>query len=132
MYLLIVGFIFKFNFFQRFRKNVAILYVIGGGGGIRHNSTALYLYGASKNSLQKPRAIYGNILFHISYGFNYYLQLLCFQFLSKTHLNFKKFTFCIKIALFLKSSLFQSRIDKIAHLQNKTFTDQLDINFFFI
>jgi hypothetical protein len=98
--------------------------------GMRHTSTALYFYGASKKSLQKPRAIYGNILFYISYGFNYYLQLLCLQFLSKTHLNFKKFTFCIKIALFLKSSLFQSRIDKIAHLQNKTFTYQLYINFF--
>ncbi len=98
--------------------------------GMRHTSTALYFYGASKKSLQKPRAIYGNILFHISYGFNYYLQLLCMQFLSKTRLNFTKFTFCIKMACFLKSSLFQSRIDKIAHLQNKTFTYQLYINFF--
>ncbi len=36
---------------------------------IRHASTALYFYGASKKSLHKPKAIYGNILFHISYGF---------------------------------------------------------------
>ncbi len=56
--------------------------------GMRHTSTALYFYGASKKSLHKPRAIYGNILFHISYGFNYYLQILCLEFLSKTHLNF--------------------------------------------
>ncbi len=55
---------------------------------MRHTSTALYFYGASKKSLHKPRAIYENILFHIIYGFNYYLQLWCLQFLSKTHLNF--------------------------------------------
>jgi hypothetical protein len=109
-----------------------LCYCVYVNRGMRHTSTALYFYGASKKSLQKPRVIYGNILFHISYGFIYYLQLLCLQFLSKTHLNFKKFTFCIKMALFLKSSLFQSRIDKIAHVQNKTFTDQLDINFFLV
>jgi hypothetical protein len=56
--------------------------------GMRHTSTALYFYGASKKSLHKPKAIYGNILFNIIFGFNYYLQLLCLQFLSKTHLNF--------------------------------------------
>jgi hypothetical protein len=98
--------------------------------GMRHTSTALYFYGASKKSLHKPRAIFGSILFHISYGFNYYLQLLCLQFLSKTQLNFLKFTFGIKIVLFLKSSLFQSRIANNVHLQNKTFTYQLDRNFF--
>jgi hypothetical protein len=82
---------------------------------------ALYFYGASKKSLHKPRTISGNRLFHKSYGFNYYLQLLCLQFLSKAHLNFKKFTFGIKIALFLKSLLYQSMIAKIVHLQNETF-----------
>ncbi len=97
---------------------------------MRHTSTALYFYGASKKSLHKPRAIYGNMLVQISYGLNYYLQLLCLQFLSKTHLNFKKITFDIKIVLFQKSSLFQSRIDKIVHLQNKAFTYQLDRKFF--
>ncbi len=45
--------------------------------GMRHTSMALYFYGASTKSLHKPRAIYENMLFHISYGFNYYLQLLC-------------------------------------------------------
>ncbi len=93
-----------------------------GKGGMRHTSTALYFYGASKKSLHKPRAIYENMLFHISYGFNYYLQLWCLKFLSKTHLNFKKLTFDIKIVLVLKSCLYQSIIDKIMHLQNKTFT----------
>jgi hypothetical protein len=56
---------------------------------MRHTSTALYFYGASKKSLHKPRTTSGNILFHISYAFNYHLQLLCLQFLSKTHLIFK-------------------------------------------
>ncbi len=70
---------------------------------MRHTSTALYFYGASKKSLHKPGAICGNILFHISYGFNYYLQLLCLQFLSKTHLIFLKFTFGIELVLLLKS-----------------------------
>jgi hypothetical protein len=56
--------------------------------GMRHTSTALYFYGASKKSLHKPRTTSGNRLFHISYGFNYYLQLLCLQFLSITLLNF--------------------------------------------
>jgi hypothetical protein len=88
---------------------------------MRHTSTALYFYRASKNSLLKPRTTSGNILFHISYALNYYLQLLCLQFLYKTHLNFYKFTFGIKIALFQKSLLFQSMIAKIVHLQNKTF-----------
>jgi hypothetical protein len=55
--------------------------------GIRHTSTALYFYGASKKSLHKSRTTYGNILFHITYAFNYYLQLFCLQFLSKMHLN---------------------------------------------
>jgi hypothetical protein len=72
-------------------------------GGMHHTSTALYFYRAFKNSLHKPRATSGNMSFHISYGFNYYLQLLCSQFLSTTNLNFSKFTFGIKIALFLKS-----------------------------
>ncbi len=56
--------------------------------GMRHTSTALYFYGAFKKSLHKPTATSGNMLFHISYGFNYYLQLLCLQLLSTTHLNF--------------------------------------------
>jgi hypothetical protein len=43
-------------------------------GYTRHTSTALYFYGASKKSLHKPRAIYENMLFHISYGFNYYIS----------------------------------------------------------
>jgi hypothetical protein len=93
--------------------------------GMRRTSTALYFYRRSKKSLHKPKAIYGNILFNIIFGFNYYGQLLCLQFLSKTHLNFLKFTFGIKLVLFLKSSLFQSRIDTIVHLQDKTFTYQL-------
>jgi hypothetical protein len=58
------------------------------GGGMHHTSTALYLTGASKKSLHKPRATSENMLFHMSDGFNYYLQLLCLQFLSKTRLNF--------------------------------------------
>jgi hypothetical protein len=58
---------------------------------------------------------YENILFHTIYGFNYYLHFLCLQFLSQTHLNFL-FTFGIKLVLFLKSLLFQSKIDKIVHL----------------
>jgi hypothetical protein len=57
--------------------------------GMRHISKALYLYAASKKSLHKPRTTSGNILFQISYAFNYYLKLLCLQFLSKTHLIFK-------------------------------------------
>jgi hypothetical protein len=91
-----------------------------GDQGMRHTSTALYFYGVTKKSLHKPRTTSGNRLFHISYGFNYYLQLLCLQFLSKTQL-FKKITFGIIIALFLKSLLYQSMIAKIVHLQNKTF-----------
>ncbi len=51
---------------------------------------APYFYGASKKSLHKPGNTSENRLFHISYGFNYYLQLLGLQFLSKTHLNLKK------------------------------------------
>jgi hypothetical protein len=61
---------------------------VGRAGGMRHTSTALYFYGASKKSLHKPRATSENMLFYISYGFNYYLQLLFLQFLSKTRLNF--------------------------------------------
>ncbi len=57
------------------------------GQGMRHISTALYFYGASKKSLHKPRTTSGNGLFHISYGFNYDLQLLYLQFLHKTRLN---------------------------------------------
>jgi hypothetical protein len=84
--------------------------------GMRHTSTALYFCGASKKSLHKPRATSENRLFHISYDFNYYVQLLYLQFLSKTHLHFKKFTFCIKIVLFLKSLLYHSMIAKIVHV----------------
>ncbi len=96
---------------------VILLYIMLQG--MRHTSTALYFYGASKKSLHKPRATIKNMFFHISYGFNYYLQLLCLQFLSKTCLNFKKFIFAIKIALFPKSLLYQSIIVKIVNLQNK-------------
>ncbi len=62
--------------------------IVGAGYGMRHTSKALYFYGASKKSLHKPRTTSGNILFHIGYAFNYYLQLLCLQFLPKTDLNF--------------------------------------------
>ncbi len=48
-------------------------------------------------------------------------QLLYLHFLSKTHQNFYKFTFGIKIALLKKSLLYQSMSAKIVHLQNKTF-----------
>jgi hypothetical protein len=89
---------------------------------MRHTSTALYFYGASKKNLHKPRATSENMLFHIKYGFNYYLQLLFLKFLSKTLLNLLKFIFAIKIALFTKSLLYQSMIVKVVHLQNKTFT----------
>jgi hypothetical protein len=72
-----------------------------------------------------------NILFHISYVFTYYRQLLCIEFLfKKLHLNFLKFTFGIKIMLFIKSLLCQSMIDKVVHLQNKTLTYQLERNLF--
>jgi hypothetical protein len=53
-------------------------------------------------SLHKPRATYENMLFHMSYGFNYYLQLLRFQFLSKTHLYLKKNNFCHQNSTFSK------------------------------
>ncbi len=51
--------------------------------GMRHISTALYFYGASKKSLQKPRTTSGSRLCHISYGFNYYLQLYVYNFYLK-------------------------------------------------
>jgi hypothetical protein len=38
--------------------------------GMRHTSTALYFYEASKKTTHKPRAIYKSIFFHISYGFS--------------------------------------------------------------
>ncbi len=85
---------------------------------MHHTSMALYFYGASKKSLQKPRATFENMLFEISYGFIYYLQLLFVTVFYKSHLNFKKFTFGIKITLFLKSLLYQFMIVKIVHLQN--------------
>ncbi len=78
-------------------------YLLSAKGGMRHTSMALYFYGASKKTLHKHRATSGNMLFQISYCLNYYLQLLCKQFLSKTCLHFLKFTFGIKIVLFLKS-----------------------------
>jgi hypothetical protein len=43
----------------------------------------------------------------------------------------KKITFGIKIALFLKSLLYQSMIAKIVHLQNKTFPYYLGGHYFF-
>jgi hypothetical protein len=89
---------------------------------MRHTSTALYFYGASKKSLHKSQAIFGKMLFQINYGFNYYLKLLCLYFLSKTRLNFLQFDFGIKIVFFLKSSLYQSMSVKIVHRQNNTFT----------
>jgi hypothetical protein len=46
--------------------------------GVRHTSTAQYFYEAS----------IGNMLIQTNDGFNYYLQLSCLQFLSKTHLPF--------------------------------------------
>jgi hypothetical protein len=45
--------------------------------GMRHTSTALYFYGASKITLYKPRVTFGNMLFKISYSLDYYLHLLC-------------------------------------------------------
>jgi hypothetical protein len=74
--------------------------LVDWGRGMRHTSAALYFYGASRKSLHKPQAIFGNMLFQINYGFNDYLKLLCLQFLSKTHLNSKKFDFGIKIVFF--------------------------------
>ncbi len=50
--------------------------------GKRHSSTDLYFYRTSKKSLHKPRVTFENLLFHISCVFNFYLQLLCLQFLQ--------------------------------------------------
>ncbi len=83
---------------------------------------APYFFVASKKNLHKPRSKFINILFQINCSLNYDLQLLFLQFLHRTHLNFYKFTFGINIALFLKSSLYQTVIVKIVHLQNKTST----------
>jgi hypothetical protein len=93
--------------------------IVVNKGGMHHTSMALYFYRASKKSLHKPRVTSENMLFHISYGFNYYLQLLCLQFLSKTRLNLKKIHFAFKIALFPKSSLYQSMIFKILDRRKK-------------
>jgi hypothetical protein len=68
---------------------------------MRYTSTALYYNRASKKSLHKPRATFGNMLFQINSGFNYHLQLVCLQFLCKTHLNFKKLTLDIKVELLI-------------------------------
>jgi hypothetical protein len=70
----------------RLREFVCVC--IQEGRGMRHTSTALYFYGASKKSLHKPRAKFINILFKINYSLNYYLQLLYLQFLHRTQLNF--------------------------------------------
>ncbi len=43
--------------------------------GMRHTSTALYFYGASKKILHKSRVTFENMLFKISYSLDYYLQL---------------------------------------------------------
>jgi hypothetical protein len=43
--------------------------------GMRHTSTALYFYGASKKTTHKPRVTFGNMLIQISNGLYYYLQL---------------------------------------------------------
>ncbi len=81
------------------------LAINGKFGGMCHTSTALYFCGASKKSLHKPQAIFGNILFQINYRFIDYLQLLCLQFLSKTHKYFKKIEFGIKIVFFSTISI---------------------------
>jgi hypothetical protein len=88
--------------------------------GMRHTSTALYFYGASKRTLHKPKVTFGNMLFRISYSLNYNLQFLFQQFLSKTCTHFKKFTLSIKIVFFLKSLLHQFTIVKTVDLQNET------------
>jgi hypothetical protein len=59
----------KFQILCR-RKSEQVVVRRGKGKGMCHTSTALYFYGASKKSLHKPRAAFGNILFKISYGFN--------------------------------------------------------------
>ncbi len=71
------------DLFSNFEKNREAV-----GGGTRITSMALYFYAASKKSLQKPRANFGNIFFPINYCLNYYLQLLFLQFLYRSHLNF--------------------------------------------
>jgi hypothetical protein len=77
---------FLFDF--KGRPSLILLKTFHRKRGMRHANTALYFYGASKKSLHKPRVIYENKVFHISYGFNYYLQFLCLHFLTKTHLSF--------------------------------------------
>jgi hypothetical protein len=49
-------------------------------GGMRHTSTALFFYRASRKSLLKPRTIFRNMLLQINYTFNYSLQILPLQF----------------------------------------------------
>ncbi len=70
--------------YARIDKSIRVLYTHpkialsrGKWGGMRHTSTALYFYGASKKFLHKPRVTFGNMLFKISHSPNYYLQLLC-------------------------------------------------------
>jgi hypothetical protein len=88
----------------------------------------LYTSTECPERVHNPRATFKNMLFQIYCGFNYYLQLSYLQFLSKTRLHFLnslKFTFDLKVVLFL-SLFYQSMIVKIVHLQNNTFTYELD------
>ncbi len=58
--------------------------------GMRHTLRLYTSTERQKKSLHKPMVTFGNMLFQINYGFNCYLQILCLQFLSKTHLNLSK------------------------------------------
>ncbi len=56
--------------------------------GMRHTSTALYFYRASKNNAQKPTANFWINLLKRKYVLTNCLQLLYLRFLSYTYLNF--------------------------------------------
>jgi hypothetical protein len=63
------------------------------------SSTVFYSKERLKRVYRSRESLLKN--YYSSYGFNYYLQLLCLQFLSKIRLYLLKFTYDVKVVLFL-------------------------------
>jgi hypothetical protein len=78
------------------------------GTGMCHTSMALYFYRASKKNVYKPTANSWITLLQTKYVFTnykFYIERFC-----QTYLNFLNYIFSIKLAHFIKSSLYCSMV----------------------
>jgi hypothetical protein len=99
--------------------------------GLLDRSTARYFYKGPKTSLHKHTGNLVENLFSKKCAFENYLQLLTKKFLSQTTTTLKNGLLLYKIAIFIKSSMYQYMMVRQRFMLNKVCIYSSNISFSF-